>query len=124
MFDQIPYSYTSYTSIPPNSPQGGSFGGYYEINGKGRNFEFHIALPGAEKYEIHEICYTPDGIRGHGEIEKIDVTYETILALLSGDLKRAIFETEFSGDFDMSCVVWTGSGISQMIVKISKEISK
>jgi len=109
LFDQIPYNYTSYASIPPNSPQGSSLGGYYKINGKGRNFNFHIVLPGAEKYE-HEICYTKEGLIGNGKIDEIDVTYKTIFALLSGDLKKAMFETDFSGSFDMVCASWHGGG--------------
>ena len=109
IFDQLPYNYTSYVSIPPNSENESSIGGYYEIYGKGRDFNFNIVLPGAEDVE-DPLCYTQDGLNGTGRINSIDITYNTVMALLSGDFKNAIFNTNFDGVFKMKCAAWTGYG--------------
>ena len=105
----IPYNYTSHVWIPPNSANGGSLGGYYKIYGQGRDFNFQIKLPGAEKAES-PLDYTKEGLNGTGRLDNIEITYNTIQALLSGDFKKAMFETKFSGNFNMTCAAWTGSG--------------
>lgn len=109
LFKEITYNYTSHVWIPPNSPTEGSLGGYYRINGKGRDFNFFLVLAGAEKVE-HPICYAADGLSGSGRIETIDITFDTLKSLYSGDLKQAMFETRFSGNFNMSCASWKGFG--------------
>jgi len=109
IFDQMTYNYTSHVWIPPGTQSEGSLGGYYRIDGKGRNFNFHIVMPGAEKVE-HPECYDKNGLTGNGTIEEIDITYQTVYALLSGDFLKAMFETKFSGLFDMRCAFWTGYG--------------
>ncbi len=109
VFDQLTYNYTSSIWIPPISDKGGSLGGYYKINGVGRDFTFMIKLPGAEKAES-PLDYTSDGLKGTGRLKSIEVTPNTILALINGDLRKAMFETRYSGNFNMSCAVWTGKG--------------
>jgi len=109
LFDEITYNYSSHVWIPPNSPDEGSLGGYYKIHGKGRNFNFFLVLPGAEKLE-HPICYTGEGLSGSGKIKNIDITFDTLKSLYYGDLKQAMFETRFSGDFNMTCASWKGFG--------------
>jgi hypothetical protein len=108
-FNNIPYNYTSHVWIPPNNQGEGSLGGFYSIYGQGENFNFTIKLPGAENEES-PLDYTKDGLNGTGKINNIDITYDTLSALLSGDLKGAMFNTCFDGVFDMSCAVWTGTG--------------
>lgn len=115
IFAQIPYSYTSYTSIPANKPGEGSLGGYYSINGRGRDFRFQIVLPGAENLDTHEvngtrICYNESGLSGVGHIDHIDVTWDTLISLLRGDLKSAMFRTPLSGHYNMTCAAWNGGG--------------
>jgi len=115
IFSQIPYSYTSYTSIPANKPGEGSLGRYYSINGRGRDFNFRIVLPGAENFDTHEvngtrICYNESGLTGTGHIDEIDVTWNTIISLLRGDLKGAMFRTMLRGTYNMTCAAWTGGG--------------
>ncbi len=109
LFDQIPYNYTSHIWIPPNSDSGGSLGGFYNIQGQGREFTFHMVLPGAENGES-PLDYTNDGLDGNGQINNIHITYNTITALLSNDLKKAMFGTIFDGKYNMSCAAWTGNG--------------
>ncbi len=109
LFDQIPYNYTSYLSIPPNSPNESSIDGYYKIYGKGRDFNFRIVLPTAENQES-PLDYTKDGLNGTGRINNIDITYNTIISILSGNLKDALFNTEIDGIFSMNCAAWTGYG--------------
>lgn len=115
IFSQIPYSYTSYTSIPSNKAGEASLGGYYSINGTGRDFNFSIVLPGAENFDTHEvngtrICYNESGLSGTGHIDHIDVTWETIYLLLRGDLKSAMFSTPLRGHYRMTCAAWDGGG--------------
>ena len=108
VFDQMSYSYTSHVVIP--SIVGNSaLGGFYTIDGKGRDFNFLIKLPGAERSES-PLDYTQDGLRGTGKIDKIQVTFSTLKSLLYGDLKGAVFGTKLSGTYDMSCAAWTGDG--------------
>lgn len=109
LFDQIPYNYTSHIWIPPNSDKGASLGGFYTIQGQGREFTFHIVLPGAEEAES-PLDYTKDGLDGKGKIDNIHVTYGTIKALISNDLVNAMFNTQFNGNYNMSCAAWTGNG--------------
>ena len=110
LFDQIPYNYTSYLSIPSNFPDQASIGGYYKIYGKGHNFNFNIILPKAEDQES-PLDYTQNGLNGTGKINNIDITYSTILSLLSGKFKEALFNTRVDGNFTMACAAWTGYGI-------------
>jgi hypothetical protein len=109
LFDQIPYNYTSYLSIPSNSPDEASIDGYYKLCGKGRDFNFSIVLPGAEDQES-PLDYTADGLNGTGRINNISITYNTITSLLSGDFKKALFNTKLDGNFTMACAAWTGYG--------------
>lgn len=109
LFDQIPYTYTSYLSIPSNSPNESPLGGFYKFYGKGHDFNFHIVLPGQENVE-DPLCYTKDGLNGTGRINDISITPNTIIALLSGKFKDALFNTKFNGVFNMSCAAWTGYG--------------
>ena len=69
-FDQISYNHTAYASIPNDTQNGGSLGGFYNIYGKGNNFKFDVAMPGAENYE-DPLCYTKDGLKGNGTIDSI-----------------------------------------------------
>ena len=109
LFDQIPYNYTSYLSIPPNHSNEVPIGGYYKIYGKGHNFNFRIVLPGAENQES-PLDYTADGLNGTGKINSIDMTYSTLISLLSGNFKEALFNTKFNGNYTMACAAWTGYG--------------
>ena len=109
LFDQIPYNYTSYLSIPSNSPDAASIDGYYKLYGKGRDFNFRIVLPGAEDQES-PLDYTADGLNGTGKIKDISITYGTITSLLSGDFKNALFNTKLAGNYSMACAAWTGYG--------------
>lgn len=109
IFDMIPYNYTSDVWIPPNTANSGSLAGYYNIQGQGRDFNLLIKLPGAEKAES-PLDYTKDGLNGTGRIDHIEITYNTITALLSGNFKKAMLETKFSGNLNMSCAAWTGTG--------------
>lgn len=109
LFDQIPYNYTSYLSIPPNSPDEDSIDGYYKLYGKGHDFNFSIVLPGAENQES-PLDYTADGLNGTGKINNIGITYDTITSLLSGNFKKALFNTKLDGNFTMACAAWTGYG--------------
>ena len=108
LFDAIPYNYTSYVTLPP-SANTGSYGGYYKIFGQGTNFNFQMAFTGAEDY-TDPLEYTKDGLNGTGKINSIQITYGTISDLISGNFKKAMFDTKFSGIFNMSCAAWTGYG--------------
>lgn len=108
LFDMIPYNYTSYVSLPP-SENTASYGGYYKIFGKGTNFNFEMALTGAEDY-TDPLEYIKDGLNGTGKIKSIHITFGTISDLVSGNFKKAMLDTKFSGVFNMSCAAWTGYG--------------
>jgi hypothetical protein len=108
-FDQINYNYTGFASIPNNTQNGGSLGGPYNINGKGQKFKFTVALKGAENFE-DPLCYTKDGLTADGTIDTVNVNTNTIMALLSRDLIKAMFVTPLTGHFNMSCAAWTGYG--------------
>lgn len=109
IFDQIPYNYASYVSLPANSPNAGSLGGYYNISGQGKDFKFFIKLPKAEDSES-PLDYTPDGLNGSGHLDHIHITYNTLMHLLNSDLKSAMFDTVFNGSYNMSCAAWVGNG--------------
>ncbi len=109
IFDNIRYNYTSHVWIPPNQQNGGSLGGFYTVYGKGHDFNFSIVLPGAENEES-PLDYTKDDLNSTGKINNIIITYQTITALLSGNLKGAMFNSIFNGTFNMSCASWTGYG--------------
>ena len=108
VFDQIPYNYSSQVWIPPNTPNGSSLGGYYDVRGKGRDFNFHMVLTGAEKSES-PLDYVASGLYGQGHVDEINVTYRTIYSMISGDFKDAMFGTGFKGNMNMSCAAWNGT---------------
>lgn len=115
VFDQIPYNYQTYVSLPPNSPGEGSLGGYLTLEGKGRNFVFKTAIPGAQKAyanrgDMEFLAYTEEGLEGNGTIESLDVNLDTITSLIAGDFKGAVFNTPLSGLLDYRCAGWTGNG--------------
>lgn len=115
VFDQITYNYTSKVWIPPTNPDdpnSASLGGFYKINGKGRDFHFFLKLTGAEKSES-PLDYTADGLNGDGRIEYIKVTPSTIYSLLSKDIRGAMFNTTFKGRMNMTCAAWTGNATFQ-----------
>ncbi|NYB52794.1 MAG: hypothetical protein HVN35_09590 [Methanobacteriaceae archaeon] len=110
VFEQIPYNYTSKVWIPPTHPENpneASLGGFYKINGKGKNFNFFLKLSGAEKAES-PLDYTEDGLRGTGKIDEIKITWGTLYSLLNKDVKAAMFNTSFKGHMNLSCAAWTG----------------
>jgi hypothetical protein len=110
VFDQIPYNYTAKVWIPPaniSDPNSASLGGFYKINGKGKDFNFLLKLSGAEKSES-PLDYTADGLKGTGRIDEIKVTPGTIYALLNKDVKGAMFNTTFKGHMNLTCAAWTG----------------
>lgn len=111
LFDQMSYNYTSKVWIPPTHPEdpnAGSLGGYYKIDGKGKNFNFFLTLSGAEKTES-PLDYTADGLNGVGRIDEIKVTPGTIYSLLNRDVRGAMFNTIFKGHMNMTCAAWTGT---------------
>ncbi|GAB4315599.1 MAG: hypothetical protein Kow0019_15820 [Methanobacteriaceae archaeon] len=115
IFDMIPYNYTSMVSIPSNTPNGPALGGYYTIQGKGRDFTFQVKIPGAqaayaERGDTEFLAYTEEGLNGTGKIESIDINMDTLTSLLSGDFKGVIFKTPMNGVLDYSCAGWTGEG--------------
>ncbi len=107
-FDQIDYSHRSEVVIPPGTPEGGYLGGYYEINGTGRDFNMLLVLSGAEKSES-PLDYTSDGLKVKGHIDMVKVTPETISYLLQKNLKAAMFNTILTGNMNMTCAAWTGT---------------
>ena len=50
-FDEIGYNYTGFVSIPNDTPDGGSLGGIYNIQGNGQTFTFNVMMRGAENFE-------------------------------------------------------------------------
>jgi hypothetical protein len=110
VFDQMSYNYTAKVWIPPTNPSdpnSASMGGFYKINGKGKDFNFFLKLSGAEKSES-PLDYTADGLTGTGRIDEIKVTPGTIYALLTKDIKGAMFNTTFKGHMNLTCAAWTG----------------
>jgi len=108
LFEQIPYNYTSSVNIPSHSGNA-SMQGFFDAYGKGKNFNFHIMLPGAEKAES-PLDYTSNGITGQGTIENIGFNFNMIKSVLMMDLKGVFFNTKLAGVFNMSCAAWTGNG--------------
>lgn len=123
IFNQVPYNYTGYASVPALSNNTGSLGGICSVQGKGAKFNFYIIMPGAENYE-DPLCYTKSGLKGNGTIQNLHITYKTIFALLNHDFKDAMFETMFTGRFSMSCAAWTGYGTSQTTAPVFLEALK
>lgn len=109
VFPEIPYNYTSYVTIPAHSQNEESFVGYYKINGTGKDFNFKIVLPGAENEE-DPLCYTANGLNGTGELDYININYDTVVAFLNKNLTGAVFATPMNGTFRMQCAAWTGYG--------------
>jgi hypothetical protein len=107
-FDQIDYSYNSKVTLPPSTPGGSYLGGYYDINGTGRDFNMVLVLSGAEKGES-PLDYTSDGLKVKGHIDMVKVTPQTIIYLLQKDLKDAMFNTILTGNMNMTCAAWTGT---------------
>jgi len=110
VFDQIPYNYTAKVWIPPTHPEdpnSGSLGGFYKIDGQGRDFNFFLQLSGAEKSES-PLDYTSDGLKGTGRLDELKITFGTILSLLNRDVKGAMFNTTFKGHMNLTCAAWTG----------------
>lgn len=112
-FDQMKYSYHSQVTIPPAESSNGSYmGGYYDINGIGRNFNMTLVISGAEQGES-PLDYTSDGLHVTGHIDMIKVTPQTINYLLQKNLKEAMFNTIFNGNMNMTCAAWTGTSYFQ-----------
>ncbi len=107
-FDQMDYNYHSEVIIPPAAPNEGYLGGYYDINGTGRDFKMLLVLSGAEKSES-PLDYTSDGLKVTGHIDTVKATPQTIYNLLLKNLKGAMFSTILSGNMNMTCAAWTGT---------------
>ncbi len=109
LFEKLPYNYTMSAVIPSNSDDTASLNGFFNVHGVGKDFNFHIMLPGAEKAES-PLDYTSNGISGNGKIENMNITFDSIKSILSMNLVNTIFNTQFSGVFNMSCAAWIGNG--------------
>ena len=107
-FDQMDYSYSSHVVIPPVIANGSSLGGYYGINGTGRDFNMILVLSGAEKTES-PLDYTSDGLKVTGHIDTVKAAPQTIKYLFQRDIKGAMFNTIFNGNMNMTCAAWTGT---------------
>jgi hypothetical protein len=109
MFEKIPYNYTMSAVIPSNSDDTASLNGFFNVNGIGKNFNFHMMLPGAEKAES-PLDYTSNGISGNGKINNLNITFDSIKSIITLNLVNAAFNTQLSGVFNMSCAAWIGNG--------------
>jgi hypothetical protein len=109
LFEKVPYNYTMSAVIPSNSDATASLNGFFNVNGLGKNFNFHMMLPGAEKAES-PLDYTSNGISGTGKVETIDITFDSVKSIFTMNLANAVFNTKLSGVFNMSCAAWTGNG--------------
>ena len=109
LFEKVPYNYTMSAVIPSNSDATASLNGFFNVNGLGKNFNFHMMLPGAEKAES-PLDYTSNGISGTGKVETIDITFDSVKSIFTMNLVNAVFNTKLSGVFNMSCAAWTGNG--------------
>jgi len=107
-FNQMDYNYHSEVIIPPSTSNGSYLGGYYDINGTGRNFNMVLVLSGAEKSES-PLDYTSDGLKVTGHIDTVKATPQTITYLLQRNLKAAMFNTILNGNMNMTCAAWTGT---------------
>ncbi len=115
IFDQYSYNYTSKVWIPPKdasaSPHteaGSSLGGYYHVEGKGRDFNLHLVLSGAEKTES-PLDYTADGLWATGHLYDIHPTWNTMSYLLNHRYQEAVMNTRFQGIMNMTCGAWNGT---------------
>lgn len=108
VLDQMTYSYSSHVIIPSLASNQSATGGYYAINGSGRNFKMLMVLPSAEKTES-PLDYTSDGLHITGTIDTIKATPQTVLYLLQKNLLGAMFNTVFTGHMNMTCAAWTGT---------------
>jgi len=105
VFDQMDYTYSSHVIVPAN---GSTLGGYYQINGTGRDFKMLLVLSGAETTES-PLDYTSDGLDVTGHMDMVKATPQTIIYLFQKDLKGAMFSTVFNGNMNMTCAAWTGT---------------
>ncbi len=115
IFDQYSYNYTSKVWIPPKdtsaSPTtaaGSSLGGYYQVSGKGRDFNLHMVISGAEKTES-PLDYTADGLWATGHLYDIHPTWDTLNYLLNHQYQQAVLNTQFKGYMNMTCAAWNGT---------------
>ena len=115
VFDQYSYNYTSKVWIPPKdtnasatSAAGSSLGGYYHVEGKGRDFNLHMVISGAEKTES-PLDYTADGLYAQGHLDNIHPTWDTINHLLKREYQEAVLNTRFTGYMNMTCGAWNGT---------------
>jgi hypothetical protein len=106
-FDQMDYKYSSHVIIPPVNYNGSAMGGFYEINGTGRDFSMLVVISGAEKTES-PLDYTSDGLKIKGHIDTVKATPQTINYLWQKDLINAMFSTIFNGNMNMTCAAWNG----------------
>lgn len=116
VFEQVPYNYSSSVLLPSDTNNSGSLFGFDSINGKGKNFNFSVILPGAQGYD-DPFCYSKDGLNGTGKIDHIQITFDTLKSLLAGDMVGAMFNTNMNGTFTMNCGNWTGTGTFSNNVK-------
>jgi hypothetical protein len=115
VFDQYSYNYTSKVWIPPQntsasatSAAGSSLGGYYHVEGKGRDFTMHMVISGAEKTES-PLDYTAEGLWATGHLYDIHVTWDTIQYLLNREYQEVVLNTRFQGYMNMTCAAWNGT---------------
>lgn len=107
-FQQMKYNYHSQVLIPPSTPNEDHLGGYYDVNGTGRDFKMLLVLSGAEKGES-PLDYTSDGLKVTGHIDMVKATPQTIIYLLQNNVKSAMFNTALQGSMNMTCAAWTGT---------------
>lgn len=119
VFDQITYNYTSKVWIPPkdvsasaSTNAGKSLGGYYQVEGKGRDFNLHMVISGAEKTES-PLDYTADGLWATGHLDDIQVTWDSLTFLLNRQYQQAMLNTQFKGYMNMTCAAWNGTSYFQ-----------
>lgn len=115
VFDQYSYNYTSKVWIPPKdvnasatSAEGSSLGGYYHVEGKGRDFNLHMVISGAEKTES-PLDYTAEGLWATGHLDDIHPTWDTLNYLLNHEYQDAVMNTQFKGYMNMTCAAWNGT---------------
>lgn len=123
IFDQYSYNYTSKVWIPPkdasanpSTAAGSSLGGYYHVEGKGRDFNLHMVISGAEKTES-PLDYTADGLWATGHLYDIHPTWDTINHLLNRQYQQAVLNTQFKGYMNLTCAAWNGTSHFQNDLK-------
>ena len=123
IFDQYSYNYTSKVWIPPkdasasaSTAAGKSLGGYYHVEGKGRDFNLHMVISGAEKTES-PLDYTADGLWATGHLYDIHPTWDTLNYLLNKKYQQAVLNTQFKGYMNMTCAAWNGTSHFQNDLK-------